>query len=81
MPSSHTHNGSDTLPNRERDRPHAVQIELYQRATPTERLAVVARLNATVIGLKEADIRSRFPHLSGVEQRAMLRRWWLTARD
>jgi hypothetical protein len=56
-------------------------LELYRRATPTQKLAVTARLNATLIGLKEADIRARLPNLSREDQRAMLRRWWLTARD
>lgn len=56
-------------------------VELYRRATPTQKLAVVARLNATLIGLKEADIRARLPGMSLENQRAMLRRWWLTARD
>lgn len=55
--------------------------ELYRAATPTRKLAVVARLNATLISLKEADLQARFPKASAEEQRAMLRRWWLTASD
>jgi hypothetical protein len=39
-------------------------LELYRRATPTQELAVVARLNATLIGLKEADLRARHPGVS-----------------
>lgn len=56
-------------------------LELYRQATPTQKLAVVARLNAMLIGLKEADLRSRQPGVSRENQRDMLRRWWLTARD
>lgn len=56
-------------------------IELYRRATPTQKLAVVARLNATLIELKAADIRARHPGLAAAQQTAQLRRWWLTARD
>ena len=60
---------------------HPKMVELYRKATPTQKLAVVARLNATLIGLKEADIRASRPDLSRDAQRALLRRWWLTARD
>lgn len=56
-------------------------IELYRRATPTQKLAVVARLNATLIELKASDIRARRPDLAEAQQRAQLRRWWMTARD
>lgn len=56
-------------------------IELYRRATPTQKLAVVARLNATLIELKAVDIRARHPDLADAQQRAQLRRWWMTARD
>lgn len=55
--------------------------ELYRSATPTQKLAIVGRLNATLIGLKEADLRSRFPAISQSETRARIRHWWLTARD
>jgi hypothetical protein len=73
---------SATLPlDREHDRPHPLQIELYRRATPTQKLATVARLNATVLKLKEADLQARFPHQSADERREVLRRWWLSARD
>jgi hypothetical protein len=58
-----------------------ILLELYRKATPTQKLAVVARLNATLIALKEADIRARRPDLSRKEQQALLRQWWLTARD
>jgi hypothetical protein len=54
---------------------------LYRAATPERKLAVVARLNATLIGLKEADLRTRFPAQSTAERRTMLRRWWFAARD
>ena len=55
--------------------------ELYRSATPTQKLAIVGRLNATLIGLKEADLRTRFPAISQSETRARIRHWWLTARD
>jgi hypothetical protein len=66
---------------RERDRPHPLQIELYRRATPTQKLAVVARLNATALALKEATLLSRCPDMPATERREALRRWWLGARD
>ena len=56
-------------------------LELYRRATPSQKLAVVARLNATLIELKAADLRARQPGLSDDRRREMLRRWWLTASD
>jgi hypothetical protein len=65
----------------ERDRPHPLQIELYRRATPTQKLAVVARLNATAIALKEAALKASAPEMPPGKRRELLRRWWLTARD
>jgi hypothetical protein len=59
----------------------ARQWELYRRASPTQKLAVVARLNAGLIGLKQADLRLRQPELSDQERQAIVRRWWLTAAD
>ena len=56
-------------------------LELYRRATPAQKLAVVARLNQTLIKLKECDIRARHPALRPEEHRQMLRRWWLGAAD
>ncbi|MSU49692.1 MAG: hypothetical protein EXS37_11510 [Opitutus sp.] len=55
--------------------------DLYRSATPTQKLAVVTRLNTTLIGLKEADIRARCPTISQKETRTQLRSWWLAARD
>lgn len=73
---------SEPVPlDRERDRPHPLQIELYRRASATEKLAAVARLNATALKLKEASLAAKFPRLSPAERHALLRRWWLTARD
>jgi hypothetical protein len=66
---------------RERDRPHPLQIDLYRRATPTQKLAAIARLNATAIAIKEADLESRCPDVPAAERRAVLRQWWLAARD
>jgi hypothetical protein len=77
---ANTSAASETL-DRERDRPHPLQIELYRRATPTQKLAVVARLNATAIALKEASLLARWPDTPAAERREALRRWWLGARD
>lgn len=55
--------------------------ELYRRASPTQKLAVVARLNAGLIGLKDADLQARQPELSDQERQVLLRRWWLSAAD
>ena len=55
--------------------------ELYRRATPEAKLAVVARLNAGLIALKEADLASRSPDLSPAQRQAIVRHWWLTAQD
>ena len=54
--------------------------DLYRAATPTRKLEVVMRLNAALIGLKEAELQARFPALSAGERRQRVRRWWLTAR-
>jgi hypothetical protein len=82
MPADSVHSATATVPlDREGDRPHPLQIELYRHATPTQKLAAVARLNATLLNLKEASLESQLPHLSSLERRALLRRWWLTARD
>lgn len=72
----------DSVPlDRERDRPHPLQIELYRKATPTQKLAAVARLNAAAIAMKESALRAQHPPLSPEKRRELLRRWWLTARD
>ncbi|MBI5767679.1 MAG: hypothetical protein HZA93_07775 [Verrucomicrobia bacterium] len=82
MPAESVNSAPTPAPlDRERDRPHPLQIELYRRATPTQKLAAVARLNATLLKLKETSLESQFPHLSSVERRALLRHWWLTAHD
>jgi hypothetical protein len=55
--------------------------DIYRGATPSQKLAVVSRLNATLIGLKEADLFARHPAATGEQRRRMLRHWWLTASD
>lgn len=55
--------------------------DLYRHATPTQKLAVVARLNATLIELKSADLQARFPAMQPAKRRDLLRQWWLGARD
>ena len=81
MSASHTLPDSAPVADREHDRPHPLQLELYRKATPTQKLATVARLNATMLMLKEASLQSRFSNLSAAERRQSLRRWWLAARD
>ncbi|MBM3854176.1 MAG: hypothetical protein FJ399_13635 [Verrucomicrobia bacterium] len=54
---------------------------LYRAASPTEKLAVVARINASLTAIKEAAVASQHPEWSPAERRAAVRRWWLTARD
>lgn len=55
--------------------------EIYRRASPSQKLAVVARLNAMLIGLKEADLLARYPDVTGEQRLRMLRHWWLAAAD
>lgn len=54
---------------------------LYRAASPTEKLAVVARINASLTAIKEAAVARQHPEWSPLERRAAVRRWWLTARD
>ena len=53
--------------------------DLYRSATPTQKLAIVARLNATLIGLKEADLRACSVVRAPNEQRKLLRSWCRSA--
>ena len=55
--------------------------DLYRAASPTQKLAVVHRLNATLIGLKEAELQARHAEMTPHQRRELLRHWWLTARD
>lgn len=55
----------------------ARQHDAYRRASPSQKLAVVARLNAALLGLKEADLKARYPAATAEELRGRLRRWWL----
>ena len=43
------------------------KIKLYRRATPTRKLTVFARLDATLLGFKAAEIRSRHPALADAQ--------------
>jgi hypothetical protein len=61
--------------------PNPIQLELYRRASPEQKLRVVARLNSALIALKAAQLDSDYAHLPPEARHAMLRRWWLTARD
>lgn len=67
-------------------RPQAGAIDerlrtLYRAASPTEKLAVVARINASLIAIKDAAVAQQHPEWSIAQRRAAVRRWWLTARD
>lgn len=53
----------------------------YRVATPEAKLAVVARLNATLIGLKDAQLAATCGELPLPARRLKLRHWWLAARD
>jgi hypothetical protein len=55
--------------------------DLYRAATPTEKLTVVVRLNATLIELKSAALQAKFPSMPPAKRGELLRRWWLTTRD
>ncbi len=68
-----------TSPNFEPLDPHL--RDLYRAATPIEKLTVVVRLNATLIELKSAALRAKFPAMPPAKRGELLRRWWLTTRD
>ena len=55
--------------------------DLYRNATPTQKLMIVARLNSTLIDLKDAKLQAQFPAMPEKERRVLLRRWWFGARD
>lgn len=55
--------------------------ELYRAASPTEKLAAVARLNATLTAVKEAAVARQHPDWSPAQRRGWVQRWWLSARD
>ncbi|MFA5058106.1 MAG: hypothetical protein WC485_08335 [Opitutaceae bacterium] len=56
-------------------------LALYRAATPAAKLAAVTRLNAALIGLKEAQLAATRPEWTSDRRRVELRRWWMTARD
>ncbi len=56
-------------------------LECYRHATPSAKLAVVARLNESLIMLKDAALRAAQPELLPEKRRELLRRWWLGASD
>lgn len=56
-------------------------LNLYRRATPAEKLALIGRINASLLALKAAQVVSRRPALSSADRAAAVRRWWLGARD
>lgn len=64
-----------------RDTAEARLRALYRLASPTEKLAVIARLNASLTAIKEAALRQQHPEWSPRQRHAALRRWWLSARD
>lgn len=56
-------------------------LALYRAATPAAKLAAVTRLNATLIGLKEAQLAATRPDWTPEQRRTELRRWWMSSRD
>lgn len=56
-------------------------LALYRRSSPEAKLAIVHRLNVTLIGLKEANLVATRPDWTCEMRRNELRRWWLTAHD
>jgi hypothetical protein len=55
--------------------------ELYRTASAADKLAIVGRLNATLLALKRAQLDARQPALASGEITAELRRWWFSSRD
>jgi hypothetical protein len=58
---------SDTHPKME-----ALQIQLWQQASPTRKMNMLAQLNASAQMLALAGLRSRFPQASKAELRRRL---------
>lgn len=58
-----------------------VLLGLYRRSSPEAKLAVVHRLNVTLIGLKEAHLTATRPDWTISQRQSELRRWWFSARD
>jgi hypothetical protein len=56
-------------------------LGLYRSATPTQKLAVVGRINASLQALKAAKVRADHPGLTPHEQNRLVRSWWFSARD
>lgn len=54
---------------------------LYRAASPTEKLATVARINASLTAIKEAAVAQQHPDWTPEQRRRSVRRWWLSARD
>jgi len=54
---------------------------LYRAASPTEKLAAVARINLSLTAIKEAAVARQHPDWSPVQRRTAVRRWWLSAKD
>ncbi len=72
------------LETRTRQPPDAIDERLralYRSASPTEKLATVARINASLTAIKEAAVARQHPEWSLVQRRTAVRLWWLTARD
>ena len=54
---------------------------LYRAASPTEKLAAVARINLSLTAIKEAAVARQHPEWSPVQRRSAVRRWWLSSHD
>jgi hypothetical protein len=53
----------------------------YRSASPTEKLAAVARINAALTAIKETAVARQHPEWALVPRRTAIRLWRLTARD
>jgi hypothetical protein len=56
----------------------ALMLPRYRRATAEQKLAVVARLNAALIALKDGQLTASHPDWPEERRRRELRAWWLT---
>ncbi len=56
-------------------------LALYRAASPTEKLAAVARINSALTAIKEAAVARQHPEWSPAQRHAAVRHWWLNARD
>lgn len=58
-----------------------LMIPIYRRATAEQKLAVVGRLNAALIALKESQLAQKHSDWPVERQREALRAWWLKSES